>query len=268
MLQATALLGASGLVIGVLLAVAAKKFRVEEDPKVAAIMECLPGANCGACGFPGCMGLAVAISEGKAPVNACTVGGNKVAEKISEIMGVATEALEPKVAMVFCQGDDTRAERSAEYRGVMDCQALHALGGDKDCPYGCLGLGSCVKACPFDAIKMGDKGLPIVDPDKCVGCGLCVAACPRGVIGLVPRDQEVLVLCHSYDRGPTVRKYCKAGCIGCAICVKVCPQECRVMDLGTLAKIDYTLCQNCGICSGRCPVKVISFPMRKNGAAS
>ncbi len=265
MVQATVFLGASGLVIGVLLALAANKFRVQEDPRIGEVAACLPGANCGACGFPGCYGLAVAICEGKAPVNACVVGGNAVAERISEILGTSAEALEPKVAVVHCQG---ASEEVAEYKGIRDCEALNMLGGNKYCTYGCLGLGSCVRACPFGAMSMGDNGLPVVDEAKCTGCGVCVKACPRGVIGVAPSSQEVDMRCHSYDRGPTVRKHCKAGCIGCAICVRSCPEKCRFMDRGTLAKIDYSACKNCGICFAKCPVKVISWTKRKVDAAS
>ncbi len=263
MVQATVFLGASGLAIGVLLALAAKKFRVEEDPKIAEILACLPGANCGGCGFPGCSGLASAICQGRAAVNACPVGGNPVAERISEIMGVGAEAVVPQVAVIYCQGDNTNAEKTAEYYGVTECQALNMLGGDKQCTFGCLGLGTCARACPFGAITMADNGLPVVDVEKCTGCGVCVAACPRGVIGLAPIDQEVHVLCRSYEKGPVVRKHNKVGCIACSACVRACPQKCIVMDKGTLAKIDYTLCTNCGICSSKCPVSTISFPKKK-----
>ncbi|MGI6643991.1 MAG: RnfABCDGE type electron transport complex subunit B [Bacillota bacterium] len=264
MVEATLFLGGAGLVMGVLLGVAAKKFRVEEDPRIEAVLACLPGANCGACGFPGCSGLAMAICEGKAPVNACSVGGNAVAERISEILGTTAEALEPQVAVVHCQG---ASEEVAAYRGIRDCEALNMLGGSKLCPYGCLSLGSCVSACPFGAMSMGDNGLPVVDVTKCTGCGICVKTCPRGVIDLAPFNQEVDVRCHSHDRGATVRKYCKAGCIGCALCVKSCPEKCRFMEGGTLAKIDYAACKNCGVCVAKCPVKAISRMSRKVDAA-
>ena len=269
MLDAVLSLGISGLVIGVLLAVAANKFKVETDPKIPEIQSVLPGANCGACGYPGCAGLATAIVEGRAATNACKVGGNAVAEKISGIMGVSGGAVEPQVAVVYCQGDCDLAERSADYAGVTDCQALNALGGTKACAYGCLGLGSCVKACPFDAIHMNEKGIPVVDRDKCTGCGMCVKACPRSVIGLVNADKEVHILCRSYDRGPVVRKCCKVGCIACQACVKSCPQKAISMDHGTLAKIDYSLCDNCGVCVTKCPVKtIVSYGKKAESVAS
>lgn len=269
MWSATIALGVSGLVIGILLAVAANKLRVETDPKIGQIQAVLPGANCGACGYPGCGGLAAAIVEGKAPVNGCKVGGNAVAEKVSGVMGVSAAAIEPVIAVVNCQGDCNLTERGAEYEGVTDCQALNALGGTKACGYGCLGLGSCVKACPFGAMYMSKDGLPVVIREKCTGCGVCVKACPRMLIALVPSDKEVNVLCRSYDRGPVVRKYCKIGCIACQACVRACPQKAISMDRGTLAKIDYSLCDNCGVCVEKCPVKTIrSYSKKAENAAS
>lgn len=250
-------LGVSGLVIGVLLAVAAQKFKVETDPKVSQIISVLPGANCGGCGFPGCSGLANAIAEGRAQVSACVVGGSSVAEKIGGIMGVSAGAVESSVAVVYCQGNCTNAEAIATYEGVTDCRALQALGGTKKCAYGCLGLGSCVKACSFGAITMGEDGIPVVDRDKCSGCGACAKACPRSVIEMIPAAKKVHILCRSYDKGPVTRKNCKTGCIACQACVRACPQKAISMDKGTLAKIDYALCDNCRICVAKCPVKAI-----------
>lgn len=257
MWAAVATLGAAGLVFGGFLALAAQKFKVEEDPKVAEILEVLPGANCGACGYPGCAGLAAAIAKGEAPCNACVPGGQAVADKVSAIMGVAGEAVKPMVAVVYCQGDHDRAKTVAQYHGVPDCRAANQVGGGKGCPYGCLGFGTCVKACPFDAMYMSPEGLPVVIREKCTGCGACVKACPRGIIGLAPKDQYVHILCRSYDKGTQVRKYCQVGCIACRLCVRSCPHEAISMDRETLAKIDYSLCQNCGVCAEKCPMKTI-----------
>lgn len=268
MLEASLFLGLTGLAIGLLLALAAKKFKIDEDPRVEAIMSALPGANCGACGYPGCAGYAASVVGGEAPVTGCVVGGNAVAEKIAEIMGVSASSVTPSIAVVYCQGDNEQAVKAAEYSGITDCLALNLLGGDKECVYGCLGLGSCVAACPFDAIYMNEKGLPVVVAEKCTGCGLCAKACPRGVIGIVPVDKEVHVRCRSYDKGSVVSKYCKVGCIACTLCVKACPQNAITMDQGTLAKIDYSICDNCGICSTKCPVKTISYPKKAQEKAS
>lgn len=257
MLSAVLTLGIAGLVFGGFLALAAQRFKVEEDPRVAEILAALPGANCGACGFPGCAGLAEAVARGEAPCNACIPGGDAVAEKLASIMGMACEAVEPMKAVVYCQGDNDRAQIGAEYHGVQDCHALHQLGGSKTCPYGCLGLGTCVRACPFDAMYMAPNGLPVVIEEKCTGCGACVRACPRDVIDLVPADKQVHILCKSYDKGAQVRKYCQVGCIACRICVRACPQKAISMDKDTLAVIDYSLCDNCGICATKCPMKTI-----------
>ncbi|HHY35010.1 MAG TPA: RnfABCDGE type electron transport complex subunit B [Firmicutes bacterium] len=269
MIEAILTLGISGLAFGVLLGVAARKFRVEQDPRISKIIEVLPGANCGGCGFPGCSGLAAAIVGGQAPVNACTVGGNAVAEKVAEIMGVQALAVAAKVAVVYCQGSLDVAEKKAEYVGIEDCRALDQLGGVKGCPYGCLGLGSCVKACKFGAMYMSPQGIPVVIREKCTGCGACVKACPRKIIELVPADKQVHILCRSYDKGPQVRKYCKLGCIACQACVRACPLKAISTDRGTLARIDYSLCDNCEICVSKCPVKtIVSYKVREEKAVS
>ncbi len=257
MLQAVLFLGASGLAIGAVLAVAAKRFQVETDPRVDQVLALLPGANCGACGFPGCSGLAQAIVEGRAPVDACKAVDKTFADGIADIMGVVAPTVEPQVAVVMCQGGAEVAARVVDYHGLEDCQALNALGGNNGCPFGCLGLGSCVKACPFGALEMGEDGLPRVIKEKCTGCGACVKACPRGVIKLVAKKQEVHVRCSSYDRGALVRGYCKSGCIACQICVRSCPSGAITMERGTLAVIDPSLCTNCGVCVEKCPVKTI-----------
>lgn len=270
MLEAALSLGAAGLFIGALLAIAAQKFKVETDERVSLLTQALPGANCGGCGYPGCAALAEAIASGEAKTNACPVGGLSVAKKIAKIMGVGDEEeQEPLVAVVYCQGGNNEAVIAADYDGIEDCAALNALGGNKECPYGCLGLGSCVKACPFDAMHMDENGLPVVDRDKCTGCGACVRACPRGVIDLVPVSKEVHILCRSFDRGPAVRKYCSVGCIACTICVRSCPQKAISMDKGTLAVIDYSICDNCGICATKCPAKtILDLQIEKSEKAS
>ena len=133
--------------------------------------------------------------------------------------------MESKVAVVYCQGGDEFAQKTAEYYGLQDCRALNAIGGVKECPYGCLGLGSCVSVCKFGAIYMGPDNIPVVDKDKCTGCGACAKICPRNIIELVPKSKEVHIRCRSYDKGPVVRKYCKVGCIACSLCVRSCPQK-------------------------------------------
>ncbi|MBN1478649.1 Fe-S cluster domain-containing protein [candidate division KSB1 bacterium] len=219
-------LGGLGLLFGAGLAYAAKKFAVYVDPKVEQIIEALPGANCGACGKPGCSAYAEAVVKGETPPNMCSPGGADVTEKIARILGVKAEATEPKVAVVQCQGGRAEAVEKYAYEGVQDCSAAELIGGgSKACSYGCLGLGSCVKACPFDAMYMSDNGLPVVFEEKCTACNICVTTCPRGIMALIPRSQKVYLACVSQDKAKAVKSVCTVGCFACKICVmpKVTP---------------------------------------------
>ncbi len=219
-------MGGIGLLFAIVLLLAYKKLAVEEDPRIKEIESLLPGANCGACGYPGCAAYAEAIVLEGVPFDKCAPGGAEVVEKIAKVLGVeGVEVGERKVAQVMCQGTDEAALDRAIYHGINSCRAAHfTLGGDKECYWGCLGFGDCVLACPFDAIHMTDKGIPLVDRDKCTGCGLCVEACPRDIIELVPISQKVFVLCKNEDRGANARKYCDYACIACRLCVRNAPQ--------------------------------------------
>ncbi|NLA26385.1 MAG: RnfABCDGE type electron transport complex subunit B [Firmicutes bacterium] len=252
-LYAIATLGGVGILLGILLGAAAHFFALETDPRVEAVRNALPGANCGACAYAGCNKYAEAIVEGRAPVNACTPGGSASAEAIAAIMGQDVSAVEEVVAAVFCRGDNVRASEKFLYDGISDCAyAQQYHGGFKTCPYGCLGLGNCVRVCPFDAIAMGPDGLPQVDEELCTGCGLCRDACPRGIIRLVPKgNQGHLVWCSSQERGKTVTRACEVGCTGCRACVRACPQEAISME-GNLAVIDLAKCDDCGLCMEKC----------------
>ena len=249
--------GGMGVVFGACLGVASEVFKVEEDPRIGQVLECLPGANCGGCGFPGCGGCASAIVAGTAPVNACPVGGAAVAEKVGAIMGVAASSAEPVAAFVKCGGTCDKAKNKYDYFGIDDCNMAVQLAGQgaKSCSYGCLGSGSCVKACQFDAIHIVD-GVAVVDKEKCVACGACAAVCPRHLIDLVPYKAEHLVQCNSHDKGADVKKKCDAGCIGCTLCTKQCEADAIHMD-NNVAVIDYEKCTNCGKCAEKCPAKVI-----------
>ncbi|MGI6189588.1 MAG: RnfABCDGE type electron transport complex subunit B [Caldicoprobacteraceae bacterium] len=258
-------LGGMGLLFGALLAFASKKFSVETDPRIEAIRDALPGANCGACGYPGCDGFAAAVAAGEAPVDGCTVGGAAVANNVGIIMGIEVDAKERQAARVLCQGDCENAKNKYEYRGVQDCVAASMLAdGPKECRYGCLGLGTCVRACPFDAIYISEKGIAVVDSGKCTGCGICVQACPKNLIELIPESSLVQVLCISKDPGKQVRDYCKAGCIGCRLCVRACRFD-AIEFADNLARIDYSKCVNCMMCAEKCPTGTIyaDFAKRK-----
>ncbi|MBE6044398.1 MAG: Fe-S cluster domain-containing protein [Clostridium thermopalmarium] len=250
-------IGGLGLVFGSLLGFASKKFAVPVDERVPLIRECLPGANCGGCGFAGCDAYAEAVASGNAAPNCCPIGGAPVAAKIGEVMGIKVEASEPKMAYVKCQGTCEKAKDSYKYYGLEDCQqAMNVPGsGAKSCSYGCLGYGSCVKACQFDAIDIVD-GVAKVNKDNCVACGACVTACPKGIIELVPQKQKVFVTCNSKDKGLDVKNSCSVGCIACTLCVKACPKEAITM-VDNLSVIDYSKCVNCGLCEKKCPTKAI-----------
>ena len=248
-----------GIIVGAGLVYVGNKFHVEVDEKELAIRGCLPGNNCGACGYAGCDAVAAAIAAGEAPVNICPVGGNPVAEKIGDIMGVKAEAVDRKIAFVKCKGSCQVTKNQANYVGIQDCRSA-ALSGITftDCDYGCLGLGSCMSVCPQGAIRILD-GVAVVNRSLCVGCGLCAKACPKGLIELVPEDKTVAVQCSNKDKGPFVKKVCSAGCIGCMLCVKQCEFEAISVN-DNVAHVDYSKCTLCGKCAAKCPVKVILPP--------
>ena len=254
---AAVIVGGTGLFIGVFLGVAGKKFAVEVDPREEEIGSVLPGNNCGGCGYAGCSGLAAAIVKGVAPVGACPVGGAPVAEKIAEIMGENVGESVRMTAFVKCAGTCEKAKQKYDYTGIEDCVMAGMMqnGGPKGCTYGCLGFGSCVKACPFDAIHVVD-GVAVVDKEACKSCGKCVAACPKGLIELVPYEQKHLVQCSSKDKGKDVMAVCSVGCIGCRMCQKVCEFDAVTVE-NNIAHIDPEKCTGCGKCAEKCPKKII-----------
>lgn len=231
MLTAVLSLGGIGLLSAVALGVAARYFAVEVDPRELAILELLPGANCGACGYAGCSGYARALVSGDIPPDLCPPGGADVVRKLANILGVVATITEPQVAVVFCQGDNGKAKAKYRYLGMIDCIAAQRLAdGPKSCPGGCLGMGSCERACSFGAIEMTADGLAVISRERCTGCRKCVAVCPRQVIRMTPLSDSVHVLCNSHDAGAAVRKYCSVGCIACQICVKTVPEAYCVED--------------------------------------
>lgn len=255
--SAAALIGGVGIFVGLFLGAAAVLFHVKTDEKEEAVLAALPGNNCGGCGYAGCAALAGAIAKGEAPVNACPVGGESAAGKIAGIMGVEGGESIRRTAFVHCLGDCGKTHLNYEYTGVEDCGMIAFVpgGGPRSCGYGCAGYGSCVKACPFDAIHIKD-GIAVVDREACKACGKCVAACPKHLISLEPYDAKHIVACCSGDKGPVTMKACTAGCIGCGICVKNCPAGAvSIQDLH--AVIDQEKCVGCGICAEKCPRHVI-----------
>ena len=255
-------LGVLGGLFGLALAYAAKVFYVKVDEREEQINEVLPGANCGGCGFAGCGGCAAAIVAGRAPVGSCVPGGNATAAKVADIMGVAAEVREKEVAFVRCSSKGLGGKY--EYAGVQDCLAATLAGsnaGPKLCAQGCLGFGSCVAACRFDAIHVVD-GVAKVDPEVCTGCGMCKDTCPKHIITMVPYGAAVTVPCSNTEKGPAVRKECEQGCIGCKLCEKNCEHD-AIHVTDNLAAIDYSKCVACGKCAEKCPRKLITLDLNK-----
>ncbi|MBQ9300718.1 MAG: RnfABCDGE type electron transport complex subunit B [Clostridia bacterium] len=256
-------LGALGAVFGFVLDVAEKKFAVEQDERVAQVRAACAGANCGACGYPGCDGFAEAVVKGEAPVNGCSAGGAKTAQAIAEIMGGDAGVTEPKVARVICQGECGVAKERYNYDGYHSCQmAAQMVGGPKMCSYSCVGLGDCADVCKFDAIRI-ENGIAVIDPDRCTACGMCEKTCPRHAIRLMPRDASVIVRCQNSDTGRIAREACMKACIACKRCEKTCQYDAIHVENG-FAKIDTDKCTRCGECAKNCPCSCITV----EGAAS
>ncbi|WP_278989398.1 Fe-S cluster domain-containing protein [Segatella bryantii] len=273
-LIAVLVLGAIALVAAVILYIVSKKFAVQEDPRIAQVVEILPGANCGGCGFAGCGGLAEALVKGADAGSIegirCPVGGDPVMGQVADLLGMAVANTEPMVAVVRCNGTCTNRPRIAEYDGLRTCQAMNANGsGETGCGFGCLGCGDCTKACAFDAIHMNpETGLPEVDEEKCTSCGACTKACPRHIIELRkkgPKGRRVYVQCVNKDKGAVARKSCTAACIGCGKCQKVCKFDAITIE-NNLSYIDFNKCRMCTKCVDECPTGAIikvNFPVKK-----
>ena len=263
-LIAVIVLGSIGLVAALILFLAAKRFAVHEDERIGKVAEVLPQANCGGCGFPGCSGFAgacvKAADKGSLEGLLCPVGGQPVMEKVADILGMKAEASAPKVAVVRCNGTCESRPRIAEFDGAQSCRVQQMLGsGETACAYGCLGCGDCVAACQFDAIHMGENGVPVVDADKCTACGACAKACPRRIIELRnkgKKERRVYVSCVNKEKGAVAVKSCANACIGCGKCAKACPME-AITVTDNLSYIDYKKCIACRKCVTECPTKAI-----------
>jgi len=244
-----------GLIFGAALAIASKIFAVDTDDRLNAITDALPGANCGGCGCASCAQFAQAVLDNKAGVDGCPVGGEKVSAAIAGILGIEPPNPRGRVcASVFCSAK--LSEDKFDYNGIADCRAAAKLGGgSKSCPYACLGMGSCVSECMFDAIQIVD-GVAVIINEKCTACGRCIKRCPKNIIALAPFNKARRILCLSKDKGPAVKSICETGCIACGICVKKCPAGAIAIE-NNLARIDYGKCTDCGECVNACPRKTI-----------
>ena len=264
-LIALIVLGVIGAVGSLVLYLVAKQFYVYEDPRVGQVEEVLPGANCGGCGFPGCHGMADAcVKASSLDGLLCPVGGAETMAKIAGILGMEAAASDPKIAVVRCAGNICARPKVSNYDGAKSCAVAAAtFAGETGCAFGCLGLGDCVKACQFDAIKMNpETGLPEVDGDKCVACGACAKACPKIVIevrkksAMAKQEKRVWVSCINKDKGAVARKACQNACIGCGKCQKTCKFEAITVE-NNVAYIDPEKCKACGMCVSECPTGAI-----------
>lgn len=251
-----------GLLLAVLLYLLAKKFKVDEDPRIDDVEKTMPGANCGGCGFAGCRAFAeAAVKADTLDGVFCPVGGNDVMKKVAAILGREVKDKAPMVAVVRCNGTCEFRPKTNVYDGVSSCKVKAALyAGDTACAYGCLGCGDCVSACEFGALSMDPvTGLPVVDESKCTSCGACVKACPKNLIELRakgPRGMRVYVSCMNHDKGPVAKKACAASCIGCGLCVKTCTHN-AISLTDNLAYIDFEKCKLCRECEAVCPTGAI-----------
>ena len=265
-LLAIGILGGLGLVFGLVLAAASRVFYVETDPRLEQLNECLPGANCGGCGYAGCNAYAEAVLKGEAKIGLCASGGSKCAKAMAAIMGVEAEEVIRKVALVRCSGEKhydaegnliSGSRLKAEYEGFRDCRAASGVGGHGplSCKFGCLGFGTCVRACKYGAMELVD-GVAKVDQDLCVGCMVCANVCPRNLITAIDPRNTVVIACNSHAKGAVVNRNCTMGCMGCSLCKKICPEDAITIDRN-LAVIDYSKCTSCGLCATVCPKKLI-----------
>jgi Na+-translocating ferredoxin:NAD+ oxidoreductase RNF subunit RnfB len=261
-------LGLLGALCGVIVALESKKLSLRIDQKVDKLLGALPNIDCGACGYSSCAAFAGAVAEGKAAPTGCAPGGAKTAHDLADILGIAITAAEPQMAVVHCKGGAKEAARRSRYDGIPDCHAAIVAGnGSKVCTDGCLGLGSCVRACPFQALSISDGGVAVVDPKKCNGCGKCVGVCPRGIIELIPGVHKIYLACANHDFGLKVKNYCSIGCTACAACIQFTPSG-AISMVDNLPVLDYSKEENFIVaaqkCSSRCFIDLVKARPKVN----
>jgi Na+-translocating ferredoxin:NAD+ oxidoreductase RNF subunit RnfB len=269
-------LSSLGVLLAVILYFVAQKFKVFEDPRIDEVVDILPGANCGGCGYAGCRAFAEAlVNNDDISTLLCPVGGSSVMNKAAEHLGKTAAATDPMIAVVRCAGSCEARPRTNLFEGAKSCMVMATTySGDTGCSFGCLGQGDCVVSCGFDAISINPQTLlPEVDEEKCTACGSCVKACPKFIIELRkkgPKNRRIFVSCVNKDKGGVAKKSCAAACTGCTKCQKVCTFE--AIDIANnLAYIDNLKCRLCRKCVAECPTNAIwelNFPPRKQEVKS
>jgi electron transport complex protein RnfB len=258
-------------IFAVILYFIAQKFKIFEDPRIDEVQAELPAANCGGCGFAGCRNFAEALVKAESFEGLyCPVGGAAVMGRVAKLLGKEAPVVEPKVAVLLCNGSPEFRPHTTKYNGVADCRIAHGLYmGETDCSYGCLGKGDCVRVCSFSAIYMNpETDLPVIIDEKCTSCGACVKACPRHLIELrkkAKKDRKIYIACSNCDKGGPARRACKVACIACSKCFKVCEFGAITIE-NNLAYIDASKCTFCRKCVTECPTGSIlefNLPPRK-----
>jgi Na+-translocating ferredoxin:NAD+ oxidoreductase RNF subunit RnfB len=251
-----------GIICALVLTLASKIMYVKVDERLILLEQCMPGANCGACGYPGCSAYAEALNMGKTKSNLCPPGGAELIKKISAVLGVKEEAIEKKIAIVYCNGENKSRQKKMNYIGVYSCLAVKQFfGGENSCEYGCLGYGDCQAVCPINVICMEDKLARIIK-NRCKRFGLCVKACPNNLIIIENESLPIYTACKNTEKGAIARKKCKRGCIACKICIQNCPNEAITIE-NNLAMINTEKCNSCGFCAEVCVTKSIVMNQTK-----
>lgn len=257
-LLAVLLIAGIGLIAGVGLSVASVLMAVPKDERAEEILEKLPGANCGACGYSGCSGYAAALAKGEAENGLCSLGGAAAAKEIAALLGQEVKEVQRKTALVHCIGTYDNTTDKMEYLGVDSCAAANQLfGGVGSCLYGCMGIGDCVASCEYGAITLCN-GVAHIDPTLCKGCSKCVKACPKGLITFEPLKPIAVVRCKNCDKGNLTNKVCKVGCIGCMKCAKACATGAITIE-NFVASVNPDKCTGCGACVEACPRGCVSL---------
>jgi len=257
MVIAVTTLAALSFLFASLLVLAHRKLRVDEDPRIDAAYELLPQTNCGACGFPGCLGLAEAMVVGSALPGKCTVISEDHRELIANFLGVDVGAEEKVVARLACAGGTNVARDRAHYEGLSSCRASALVaGGGKGCFWGCLGLGDCETVCDVDAIFMNEHDLPVVIDDACTACGDCVDACPKELFSLHPVSHRLWVACKNLEKGDAVLEDCEVGCDACGKCAVDAPEN-VITIIDNLPVVNYEQNHNDRAAIERCPTGAI-----------